>query len=174
MKTIFTILVIACLACQLSSAQSIKVGVMKSGSKEFKTSKSRTYLIVSNIDNVVDKKRKLPNELAKTGYEQYLNYKSEDLEKIKSLIKEEYVKTGRSVPKENVLINFYVSEVGNIHAMEFLLRDSTTLTIEDVRTIEDALKGKFKFNTNAKMLKGTGYVTLASVIGLGTTSQAGN
>lgn len=174
MKYIFTIFVITCLACQMSNAQSIKEGVLKSGSREFKVSKSRNYLIVANVDNVVDKKRKIPSELVKTGYEQYLNYRGEDLERMKSLIRDEYSKNSRSVPNESVLINFYIGEAGNIHAMEFLIRDSTSLTIDDLRTIEDALKGKFKFNTNAKMLKGAGYVTLASIIGLGVTPQGGN
>lgn len=164
MKTIFTFFVIAFFSFQLSNAQAIKEGVLKSGSKQFKATKSRKYLIISNMDNDIDKKRKIPDELVKTGYEQYLNYRAEDIENVKSLIKEEYSKTGRNVPNEGVLINFYIGEAGNIRAMEFLLRESTTLTIDDVRTIEDALKGKFKFNTNAKMLKGAGYVTLASVI----------
>ncbi|CAG4993396.1 hypothetical protein DYBT9275_01162 [Dyadobacter sp. CECT 9275] len=167
MKSLILLFSLLFTISQVVSAQKLKAGRLKSDAQTFDVSKVRDHFVVGNITNkVVDKNRKLPERLAKGGYEQYLSFGSEDIFKINSLVSAEYSKASRDLPTENPLITYYVSENGEILAMEFLISSSSSLTIDDLRIIESAIKGKFKFNTDQKMLAGAGYVGWTSRLSL--------
>lgn len=172
MKYIFLVISLICGFSHFSASQNFKTQNLKSGNKEFNISREHNFVIIMNSDNkIVDKGHKLPDRLVQSGYEQYLNYTLEDAAKILSLVSEEYRRLDRKIPSERPVVVYYIGETGEILEMKFLLRENTTLTIDDVRIIEDVVKKGFKFKTDSKMLSGAGYVTWATRINLQDISK---
>ncbi|MCF0075761.1 hypothetical protein LZD49_35150 [Dyadobacter sp. CY261] len=163
MKSFTLLLFLIISANILASAQNLKAGRFKTGSNTFDVKKVKNQFVVSNIKNSqVDKARKLPEHLVNSGYEQFLHIGEKERSGILSLVTAEYTRLGKQLPMENPLIVYYISEDGNILAMDFILLSDSRLTTDDFRIIEGALKGKFHFKTDSKKLSGAGYVTWAS------------
>jgi hypothetical protein len=143
MKSLALIFSLVVAINQLVSAQSLKAGQMKSDSQTFDVTRVKDHFIVGNIANKsIDKNKKLPDRLVNSGYEQYLHFGPNDISRILSLVSFEYSRINRKIPLGNPLITYYVSESGEILAMRFILPSNTCITIDDLRIIERAIKGK--------------------------------
>ena len=154
MKTTVIIFVISTL-CHFVCAQKIEEKSTSAGVKYTVSTivANKKSTVIRNKSNVLFKdKRKPPKEIADYYFSE-INFDKESAKNARDVISQAFVSAGKPIPKENINPFFYIDPNGKILEIEFMLMDSSTVSLDDLNLIEKTLRNKFSFRTKPEQLK---------------------
>jgi hypothetical protein len=151
-----TSLILMCLFfCHSICAQNIREKVSKNGVEYTVTTldPSRGSSVVRNASNKIYKEKHKPPKGFSDSFVTEISFDKESADRARSLIIKAFADAGKPVPAESIHPIFFINPNGKILELEFMLRDSSEISVDDINLIEKTLISQFAFKTRPVQLK---------------------
>jgi hypothetical protein len=113
----------------------------------------RGSLVIRNASNKLYKEKHNPPKDFSDSFASEISFDKEAADRARNLIIEAFAAAKKTVPVESINPGFFIDSNGKILEMQFMLRDSSEISVDDINLIEKTLIKQFAFRTRPVQLK---------------------
>jgi hypothetical protein len=114
--------------------------------------------VVRNAANKLYKERYNPPKNFSDHYYSGIRFDKETADKARDVIIKAFASAGKPVPVEEIYPWFFINLDGKILEVQFMLRDSSEISVDEINLIEKTLITQFAFRTRPEQLKKMPYI----------------